>query len=72
MTNVDHRDVALKRRRDFDADEIVRIIEPPASAVVTHIQPSRSDDGEQDIAPSDRLAYDFDEVHTEWEWRLCP
>jgi hypothetical protein len=41
----DNTDLALKRRRNFDGHEIVRIVEPATAIIVLCIEPIGADDG---------------------------
>ena len=55
-------DSLLHCRLDLDPNKIVRVVQPPASRAIGGIQPSRADDGEQDMALADLLAKDAAEV----------
>jgi hypothetical protein len=50
--NRDDSNVAGKRRRDFDRNEIIRMVEPSPAALVFHAQPVGTDDDQNHIARS--------------------
>ena len=52
----------MKRRRDLNAHEIVRVTETAVSVLVTQIEPVGSDHREQH-AIGDLLVQDLDEIH---------
>jgi len=49
----------LKRRRDFDAHEVVRVIQATVSMLITRIGPVWSNDREQHAAFCDFLVQDL-------------
>jgi hypothetical protein len=55
-------DVTVERRLHLDAHEVGGVLQPDAAVFVRRGQPSRSDDGDHQIAVSERLAYGIDEV----------
>src|SRR5262245_44149699 len=59
----DHTNIASKRGRDFDGNEIVRSIEPAVTLLISDIQPVGTDNGYEDIARGNltvEMSYEVD------------
>src|ERR1700688_1840529 len=61
----DYGNVALQRGRDFNAHEIICVIQATVPLLVTDIKPIGSDDCKQRVTSSDFLAQDLDEVRAQ-------
>src|SRR5215218_9167989 len=59
----DHPDVALQRRRDLQADEVVGVIQPPPPVLVGGAEPARADHRQQHLTATHRLGDDLGEVN---------
>ena len=58
--------VALERRLDLDADEIVRIVDATPAVFVGARNPSLSDDSDEGVALADALGQNIEEIDA---WR---
>ncbi|MBV8607466.1 MAG: hypothetical protein JO034_08405 [Singulisphaera sp.] len=54
----------LRGRLDLDADPIIRIVHPAPTRRVGFTQPPRADDGQEDIAPGDRVLQEQAKIPT--------
>src|SRR2546423_15494179 len=61
----DDRDIPLQRRADFDANEIVGIVETPRTVLIFRVEPIRPDDRQQRAALGDLLAQHAHEIGAE-------
>ena len=60
--NGNHRNIALQRRRYLNANQIVRIVEPPSAVPVGRVQPSRPDHCEERLALAHLVTHHFHEM----------